>query len=81
MIGSTTVFSTADLRDIGSRLFGQIKYKGELTWVELIFEHEEEGTTDVEFFNQDSITVKTKTIKNMVSYTPALGEKCPINWH
>ena len=80
MIGSTTCFSFADLRDMGSRLFGQIWYKRKWTWVEIEQENEEEGTTLVSLINGDCLTVKTKLIRNMVGYTPALGETCPINW-
>lgn len=80
MIGSTTCFSIADLRDMSSRLFGKIKHNKSEIWVELLQENEEEGTTEVSLRNGDVIEVKTKKIYNLISYTPALGERCPIDW-
>lgn len=80
MIGSTTCFSTADLRNMSSRLFGQIWHKKEWIWVEIEQENEDEGTTLVTLIKGDSLTVKTKLIRNLIGYNPARGERCPINW-
>ena len=77
---SGSVFSTADLRDMGSRLFGKIKYNGEIVDCELLYENEEEETTEISFIDGDGANVKTKRIFDLVGYTPALGEHCPINW-
>ena len=78
MIGSTTVFSTADLNSHSSRLFGQIWYKRQWIWIEVIQENEEEGTTLVLFISGNSLEVKTNLIKNLISYNSSIGEKCPI---
>ena len=80
MIGSTTCFSIADSRDMSSILFGQVWYKKSWTWVEIQQENEGEDTTLVSLVNGECLTVKTKSIRNMVGYCPALGEICPIDW-
>lgn len=80
VIHGVTIFSTADLRDYTSFLFAKLKYKGEIIDVKIILENEEEETTDVELYDGTQLTVKTKKLKNFVSYVPQSGEKCPVLW-
>ncbi len=60
-----TVFSTADLHNGERYLYGTYRYRNTEFECELLYENEEEGTTEVRKRDGNILTVKTKHLYDL----------------
>lgn len=65
---SGSVFSTADLGNPQRHLYGKVKVNGEVKEVELLYENEETGLTEVRFRDGGMDEVKTKKIYDLQDF-------------
>lgn len=65
MIHGTTIFSTADLHNGERYLYGTYRHKNTNFECELLYENEEEGTTEVRKQDGTMLVVKTKHLYDL----------------